>query len=110
MGNIGSDLKINHTKSGAAVLKFSLATNDYYTTSKGERVKETQWHRLVAWGKQAEYMADTLSKGSPISVLGKLTYNSFEGEDGQMKYYTEIKISEFKSLAPKAVEKEEAPF
>ncbi len=112
IGNIGSDLSITTTKSGRSLLKFSLATNDYYVTSKGERTKETQWHRIIAWGKQAEYIANNMSKGSHVGINGKLTYNSFEGEDGKMKYYTEIKINSvenFSNSKKKEVE-EEMPF
>jgi len=99
IGNIGSDLKLTKTKSGRSLLKFSLATNDYYVTSKGERTKETQWHRIVAWGKQAEYIADVMGKGNHIAINGKLTYNSFEGEDGKMRYFTEIKINHVENLS-----------
>lgn len=112
IGNIGSDLKLTTTKSGRSLLKFSLATNDYYVTNKGERTKETQWHRILAWGKQAEYIANNLSKGSHIAVHGKLTYNSFEGEDGMMKYFTEIKINSIEnfSKSKRAELEEEMPF
>ncbi len=112
IGNIGSDLKLSTTKSGKSLLKFSLATNDYYVSSKGERTKETQWHRIVAWGKQAEYIANNMSKGSHIGLNGKLTYNSFEGEDGKMKYYTEIKINTLEnfSKSKKVALEEEVPF
>ena len=112
IGNIGSDLKITTTKNRRSLLKFSLATNDYYISSKGERTKETQWHRIIAWGKQAEYIANNMSKGSHIGINGKLTYNSFEGEDGNMKYYTEIKINTVEnfSKSKKVALKEEMPF
>lgn len=109
-GNIGSELKLSKTKSGASILKFSLATNDYYVTSKGERTKETQWHRIVAWGKQAELMSELLYKGCQMQLRGKLTYNSFEGEDGNMRYFTEIRVVEFMKITKEVVEREEAPF
>lgn len=111
IGNIGSDLNITTTKTGRSLLKFSLASNDYYVSSKGERTNETQWHRIIAWGKQAEYIAANMSKGSHIGIRGKLTYNSFEGEDGNMKYYTEIKINTIENFSKsKIVELEEMPF
>lgn len=112
IGNIGSDLSLATTKSGRSLLKFSLATNDYYVSAKGERTKETQWHRIVAWGKQAEYISNTMSKGTHIAIQGKLTYNSFEGEDGKMKYFTEIKINTIEnfSKSKKAALEEEMPF
>ena len=110
IGNIGSDLTLGKTKSGASYLKFSVATNDYFVTAKGERTKETQWHRLIAWGKQAEYIADSMYKGCSVHVEGKLTYNSFETEDGAKKYMTEIKVANIMKLTKEVVEKEEAPF
>ena len=110
-GNIGSDLNLTKTKSGKSMLKFSLATNEYYVTSKGERTQETQWHRIVAWGKQAELIADIFDKGSMMQLGGKLTYNSFEGEDGNMRYFTEIRLQEFMNLSKAEVkEEEEMPF
>ena len=112
IGNIGSELNLTKTKSDRSLLKFSLATNDYHVSAKGERTKETQWHRIVAWGKQAEYIANTMGKGAHIAVNGKLTYNSFEGSDGKMKYFTEIKINTVENFSrtnkPKL--EEEMPF
>lgn len=110
IGNIGSEIKLTKTKSGTSVLNLSLATNEYYTTNKGERTKQTQWHRLVAWGKQAEFMADMLYKGCEVGVRGKLSYNSYENAEGETKYYTEIRVLEFMKISKEVVEKEEAPF
>jgi len=110
IGNAGSDVTLQTTKSGAALVKFSLATNEQYTTSKGEKVKETQWHRIVAWGKQAEYMAKMIRKGDKVQIAGKLTYNSYEDQAGVTKYITEIKTREFLTFAKQEVGASEPPF
>lgn len=98
IGHIGADLVLQHTKSGASFVKFSMATNEQYTSSKGELVKDTQWHRIVAWGNTAELMSNFLTKGSQVLISGKLTYNSYEDKEGITKYVTEIKCNKFKSL------------
>ena len=110
VGNAGSDVELQTTKSGAQLVKFSLATNEQYTTSKGEKVKETQWHRIVAWGKQAEYMSKVIKKGDKVLVRGKLTYNSYEDKEGVTKYITEIKMREFDTYVKQPVASEEVPF
>jgi len=110
VGNAGSDAVLQTTKSGASLVKFSLATNERYTTTKGEQVNETQWHRIVAWGKQAEYMAKIIKKGDKLLVRGKLTYNSYEDKEGVTKYITEIKSREFDAYVKPEVASEEAPF
>lgn len=110
VGNAGADAVLQTTKSGASLVKFSLATNEQYTTSKGERVKETQWHRIVAWGKTAEYMSKVIKKGDKLLVRGKLTYNSYEDKEGITRYVTEIKTREFDAYVKPEVVSEEAPF
>ena len=111
IGNIAADLELVTTKSDVSLVKFAMATNEYYTTSKGEKVKETQWHRIVAWGKTAELMCNLLKKGSEVLITGKLTYNSYDDKEGVRRYITEIKATEFiKMDKAVAIEKEEAPF
>ena len=109
VGNAGADVELMTTKSGISLVKFSLATNEYYNTSKGEKVKETQWHRIVAWGKTAELMAKIISKGDQILIKGKLTYSSYEYKEGVTKYMTEIKTREFNSFVKNEVASEEVP-
>ncbi|MDR2204871.1 MAG: single-stranded DNA-binding protein, partial [Flavobacteriaceae bacterium] len=71
-----------------------LATSDFYTNAKGEKVEETQWHNLVAHGKTAEIFQKYVEKGKEIAVEGKIVYRSFEGTDGQKRYITEIRVEE----------------
>ena len=84
------DTKTIEFDNGKMKAAFSLATSDYYKDSKGERVQETQWHNIVAWGKIAKIAADYLSKGKKIALEGKLTNRSYEDKEGNKKYFTEV--------------------
>ena len=74
--------------------KFSLATKEIYRNAKGEKVDETTWHQLVAWGRTAEIINRYTDKGSEIAVEGKLVSRSYTGKDGVKKYITEIQVKE----------------
>ncbi|MBK9736262.1 MAG: single-stranded DNA-binding protein [Saprospiraceae bacterium] len=104
IGNIGKDLNLTSFDNGTKKLSFVLATNDFFTNNKGEKVKQTEWHNLVAWGKTAEMMSDSLSKGSEVAIQGKLTNRSYEGKDGLTKYITEVVVNEFFKIARVAKE------
>ena len=90
IGRLGMDPKSFEFESGKMKTTFSLATSDYYKDQKGERVQETQWHNIVAWGKTAKVAADFLNKGKEIALEGKLTNRSYEDKDGNKKYITEV--------------------
>jgi len=105
IGNLGRDVEYKNFDSGSTKASFALATNDYYKNNKGEKVQDTQWHNIVAWGKMAENMTAMLKKGSQVMVRGKLVNRSYEDKEGTMKYITEILVNEFLTL-----EKKELPF
>jgi single-strand DNA-binding protein len=69
-----------------------------YRNAKGEKVKETQWHNLVMWGKLAEIAEKYLTTGNEIAVEGKLVNRQYEDKDGNKKYFTEIQVSELLML------------
>jgi len=94
IGNLGSDPEIKELDNGSKLAKFSLATNDKYKNSKGDKVEETQWHNLVAWGKVAEIVEQFTSKGKQIAIEGKLMYNTYEDKEGVKRYSAEIKVNE----------------
>ena len=94
IGNLGSDVELKKFDSGKHVARVSLATSESYKKND-EWVKETQWHRLVAWGNLAERLARTAQKGSELAVQGKLKYGSYEDKNGQTREYAEIVINEF---------------
>jgi len=72
VGNLGRDPEMRYTPSGQAVTNFSVATNRQYTNSNGERIKETVWFRVSAWGRQAETVNQYLNTGSQVLVEGRL--------------------------------------
>ncbi len=98
IGNLGNDPEIIILDSGSKLAKFSMATNETYKNSKGERVTETQWHNVVAWGKTAEIVENYLMKGKEVAVEGKLTSRSYETKDGDKRYITEIQCTELLML------------
>lgn len=108
IGNLGSDPDVRETSKGRKWVRLSLATNDSYQNQQGERITETQWHTVVAWGKQAEDVAENLRKGSRIALEGKLVHRSYEGKDGQKRYVSEVVMNAFEMLARKQ-EQENAP-
>jgi len=73
VGNLGRDPEMRYTPNGQAVTNFSVATNRQYTASSGERVKETVWFRVAAWGRQAETCNQYLRSGSRVLIEGRLT-------------------------------------
>ncbi len=79
-----------------------MATNEYYTNKSGEKVKQTDWHNMVAWGKTAEMMAESLTKGNEVAVHGKLTSRSYTDKEGVTKYTTEIVVNDFYRIARSA--------
>ena len=94
IGYTGKDVEIVHFENGSLKATISLATSDYYINSKGEKIEETQWHNLVAFGKTAEIFKKYVSKGKEIAVEGKLTYRSYEDKENIKRYITEIRVEE----------------
>ena len=98
IGNLGQDPEIVNLDNGRKLAKFSLATNETYRNKKGEKVTDTQWHNVVAWGKTAEIVENYLVKGKEIAVEGKLTSRSYETQSGDKRYITEIQCNELLML------------
>ena len=95
IGNLGRDPEIRYSQQGLAVVNFSVATTDYWTDKNtGDRQEKTEWHRIVAFGKQAETLEKYLSKGSSVFIEGRLQTRSWEKE-GQTHYTTEIVVLSF---------------
>jgi single-strand DNA-binding protein len=101
IGNLGAAPEVKNLEKGNKVVKLALATNESYTNAKGEKVKETQWHNLVAWGKTAEIAEKYLSKGSVVAIEGKLTSHSYTDKQGVKKYVTEVVVNEILMLDKK---------
>ncbi|KJD36009.1 single-stranded DNA-binding protein [Tamlana sedimentorum] len=101
IGNVGNEPEITNLESGKKVAKFSIATNESYKDSKGEKVTNTQWHNIVAWGKIAEIVEKYVGKGKEVALEGKLTSRSYETKEGEKKYVTEVVVDEILLLGIK---------
>ena len=101
IGHLGKTPEVRTTESGKKIVTFSLATNEVYQNAKGEKVKETQWHNLVAWGKLADIVEKYLNKGKEVAVEGKLITRNYNDKEGNKKYVTEIQVNELLMLGGK---------
>ena len=90
MGRLGADPELKTLSSGQAVANFNLATNDNWVDRDGQKQERTEWHRIVVWGKLAEICRQYLSKGRQVFVEGKLQTRTWEDQQGQKRYTTEI--------------------
>ncbi|CAI8356912.1 MAG: Single-stranded DNA-binding protein [Polaribacter sejongensis] len=101
IGNLGNNPEMITLESGKKIAKFSIATNESYKNSQGEKVTDTQWHNVVAWNKTAEIIERYLEKGTEVAIEGKLTSRSYETKEGEKKYITEVVCNEVVLLGGK---------
>ena len=94
IGHVGQTPEIKKFDNGKKMARFSLATNEVYFNAKGEKVEQTYWHNLVAWGKTAELIENYVDKGKQIAIEGKLVNRSYETEKGERRFITEVSINE----------------
>lgn len=97
-GNLGQDPEIKTTTSGRSVAKASIATSDNYTDQSGNKVDVTDWHKIVAWGKQAEHLFERCKKGSKIIVYGKAKQNTYTKPDGTTAYDHYVQLTRFEVI------------
>ena len=102
IGNLGNDPEIKTMENGRKMARFSVATNESYKNSNGEKVTDTQWHNLVAWGSTAELVEKLLSKGTEVVIDGKLVSGNYLDKEGNKRYYTEVHVNEFLLVGTKA--------
>ena len=98
IGNLGNDPEIINLESGKTLAKFTIATNESYTNTKGEKITDTQWHNVVAWGKTAQIIEKYITKGKEVAIEGKLTSRSYDDKEGNKRYITEIVCNELLML------------
>jgi single-strand DNA-binding protein len=98
IGNLGRDPELRATASGMQVATFTLATNRRWKDKSGEYQEETQWHNVVAWGNQAEFVSSYLKKGSKLFVEGRLTHRTWDDKEGVKHYTTEVVLENFVPL------------
>jgi single-strand DNA-binding protein len=94
IGNVGNDPEIKTFDGGKKVVNFTLATNESYKNDKGEKVEQTEWHRVSAWGNTADIIEKFVTKGKEIAIEGKLTHRSYDDKNGEKRYITEVVASD----------------
>ena len=102
IGNLGNAPEVKTTETGKKLVKFTIATNETYRNASGEKVKETQWHNLIAWGNIADIAEKYLLKGTEVAIEGKLIHRNYTDKEGVKKFITEIQVNELLLLSSKA--------
>lgn len=98
IGNLGVDPEMRYTANGTAVTTFRVATHRQYSGPDGERREETEWFSVVTWARLAETCSQYLSKGRQVFVEGRMRTRSWQAEDGQTRYRTELIAENVKFL------------
>ena len=101
IGNLGATPEIKEFQKGKKVATFSVATNDWYYDAQNNKVNDTQWHHLVAWGKTAEKAQKFLEKGTEILLEGRLVNRSYTDASGNKRHTTEVVVNDFTLLSSK---------
>lgn len=101
IGNLGNAPEVKTLDGGKKMARFSIATHETYRNVKGEKITETQWHNIIAWGKVAEIAEKYLTKGKEVVVEGKLVNRNYTDKDGNKKYSTEVQVNELLLLGEK---------
>lgn len=101
IGNLGQDPEKRYTAGGTAVVSLSLATSRRWKNQAGEQQEETEWHRVVVWGKTADFCAEYLHKGSKVYVEGRLQTRKWQDKDGNDRYTTEVVAESVQNLSPR---------
>ncbi len=94
IGNLGIDPEIREINGGRKMARFSLATKETYKNSDGQKVTDTQWHNMIAWGPTAAFAEKYLKKGQEVAIEGKLNHRAYEDNQGVKKYVTDVVINE----------------
>lgn len=94
IGRVGQDPEVKTLDGGKKLATVSIATNDVYYKENGDKVEQTEWHRVTAWGKTAEIIEKYVVKGKEIGIEGKLTHRSYDDKNGEKRYVTEIVANE----------------
>jgi single-strand DNA-binding protein len=102
LGHLGRDPEVRYTQNGDPICNFSVATTERWKGKDGEKKEQTEWHRIVVWGAQAEAAGKYLEKGSMVYVEGKMTTRKWTDKDGVERYTTEIRAMEVKFLTPRS--------
>ncbi len=99
IGRPGIEPEIKSFDNNRKLARFTLATNDYYYNQKGERVEETQWHNIIAWGKTADIVEKIVKKGKEVAIGGKLTSRNWEDKDGNKRQTVEVVVNQLIAIS-----------
>lgn len=100
IGNLTRDPELKTLPSGTAVTTFGVATNRTWKDQSGQKKEETQFHNIVAFGRQAEIASQYLNKGSMVMIEGRIQTRNWDAQDGTKRYRTEI-VTERLQLGPR---------
>lgn len=98
VGHLGQDPKISYTQSGQPVANLRMATSERFKDKSGQWTDRTEWHSVVAWGKDAEFCSNYLGKGALVMIEGRLQTRKWQDKDGQDRYSTEVVANRVQSL------------
>lgn len=102
IGNLGKDAAVGYNQSGKAKCSLSVAVTEYYKDSNGERKENTNWFNVVFWGGMAENIKNLqLKKGTCVFVAGKMTFRSYQDQDGQARFTAELVGENLQILTPR---------
>ena len=90
IGNVGQEPEIKNLEGGKKLANINIATNEVYYRENGDKVEQTQWHRVTAWGKTAEIIEKYVTKGKEVAIEGKLSHRSYDDKNGEKRYITEV--------------------
>lgn len=102
VGNLGADPELKSTNSGTSVCNFSIATSRQWTTKDGEKKEDTQWHKIVVWGRMGENCKEYLAKGRQVYIRGRIQTRDWEDKEGVKRYITEIHAIDVQFLGGKS--------
>ncbi len=101
IGNLGRDPEIRYTQGGQPVANFTMATSERWNNKDGERQERTEWHKIVVWGKLAEFCGEYLSKGRQVYAEGRLQTREWEDKDGNKRWTTEVVANSIQFVGPR---------
>ena len=93
IGNLGGDPEVRHLDGGSIVARFNIATSESYTNRNGERVDQTEWHRIELWDNLAKIAEQYLRKGNQVYIEGKLKSETWKDKDGAEKSGVRIRAT-----------------
>ncbi len=102
VGNLGANPEVRSTQGGQMVANLRLATTERWTDKNGQKQEQTEWHRVVVWGRQAEIVSQYLTKGRQIYVEGRIRTRQWQDQQGQKRFTTEIVAQNIQMLGSRS--------